>query len=155
MSIRAVEEWTIVPLQTFLTESQARLVLVMTKTGQVLAQYGFTRAMDVMSASALAAAIMVSTEEIAKLLEQDRFEMLAHSGKEQGIYLGRCDTPRGVLLILVVHDRETKLGLIKLFFEQLALDLGAAAPKVIDQRVEMAEDFERQLNESLTTLFGA
>src|SRR5256886_7431385 len=50
--------WTLEPLVKFVKEAGARLVLVMTSAGQVLAQHGFSRAVDVMSAAALGAAIM-------------------------------------------------------------------------------------------------
>jgi len=52
---RAVENWTLQPLTDFVRESSVRLVLVLTPAGQVLAQSGFSRAVDVMSAAALAA----------------------------------------------------------------------------------------------------
>ena len=45
----------------------------MTPAGQVLAQHGFSRAVDVMSAAALGAAIMATTEEIARQLRQPPF----------------------------------------------------------------------------------
>src|SRR3989449_7078891 len=63
MTTRAVETWTLEPLVKFVKEAGARLVLVMTSAGQVLAQHGFSRAVDVMSAAALGAAIMASTDE--------------------------------------------------------------------------------------------
>ena len=53
--MRALEPWVERPLATFLTESEARLTLLMTSSGQVVAQHGFTRAFDVMSAAALGA----------------------------------------------------------------------------------------------------
>ena len=55
---RAVESWTLRPLTDFVREASVRLVLVLTPAGQVLAQSGFSRAVDVMSAAALAAAIV-------------------------------------------------------------------------------------------------
>ena len=47
--MRALEPWVAGPLETFLAESAARVVLVMTAAGQVVAQHGFTRALDVMA----------------------------------------------------------------------------------------------------------
>jgi len=44
----------------------------------VLAQSGFSRAVDVMSASALAAAIVASTGELARQLRQKPFAALSH-----------------------------------------------------------------------------
>ncbi len=109
MTVRAVESWTLQPLTGYVHEAGARLVLLMTPAGQVLAQFGFTRAVDVMAAAALGAAIMASTTELARQLGQPPFAALNHQGQRHGIFL-----PKQVL----------------------------------------AADFERELNESLSTLFG-
>src|SRR5207245_8112274 len=85
MSTRAVEQWTLEPLVKFVKEAGARLVLVMTSAGQVLAQHGFSRAIDVMSAAALGAAIMASTDETARQLQQPPFAALNHQGERHGI----------------------------------------------------------------------
>ncbi len=69
---KAVEAWTLDPLDQFVSESGAQLTLLMTPAGQVLAQHGFTRAVDVMSAAALGAAIVASSTEIARLLSTSR-----------------------------------------------------------------------------------
>ncbi|MEE8116590.1 MAG: hypothetical protein V3T28_05715, partial [Gemmatimonadales bacterium] len=62
---RAVEPWILGPLERFVSEAGARLTLVMTPSGQVMAQHGFTRAVDVMSAAVLGAGIVASTSELA------------------------------------------------------------------------------------------
>jgi hypothetical protein len=43
--------------------------------------------------------------------------------------------------------------LVQLFFEDLVADLEAAAPVVAPRGPVLAADFERDLNESLATLF--
>src|SRR5690606_16925898 len=53
--MRTLEPWVAAPLEEFLAESSARLVLLMTSAGQVVAQHGFTRSLDVMAAAALGA----------------------------------------------------------------------------------------------------
>ena len=154
-TVRAVETWTLEPLTTYVTEAGARLVLLMTPAGQVLAQSGFLRAMDVMSSSALGAAIMASTTEIARLLGQPPFAGLNHQGQRHGIFLSGFHTDRGPLIVLVVYDLDaSSLGLVQLFFEQLAADLRAASPQTGATKQVLAADFERELNESLNTLFG-
>lgn len=155
MSTRAVEPWTLAPLKAFVGEAGARLVLLMTPAGQVLAQHGFSRAMDVMSASALGAAIMASTGEIARQLNQPPFAALTHQGVRHGIFLGGISTGRGTIVALVVYDLEaSSLGLVQLFFEQLATELDAASPKDPVPKQVLAADFERELTDSLNTLFG-
>src|SRR5205823_4054455 len=108
----------------------ARLQLAMTSAGQVLAQHGFSRAVDVMSAAALGAAIMASTDEMARQLRQPPFAALNHQGERHGIFLAGLATGRGRLVALVVYDLDvSSLGLVQLFFEQLAAELQAASPK--------------------------
>jgi hypothetical protein len=155
VTARAVEQWTLMPLNAFVQEVQARLVLLMTPAGQVLAQWGFARAVDVMSAAALGAAIMASTGELARLLNQRPFNGLNHQGDHFGIYLGALTTGRGPLVALVVYPLDvSSLGLVQLFFEQLTADLQAASPPDAPAKQVLAADFERELNDSLTALFG-
>ena len=151
---RAAEPWMMPPLERFVFDADARLTLIMTPAGQVLAQYGFTRAMDVMSAAALGAAIASSTQELADILGVGKFKALNHHGVRHGIFLAEMDNPRGRLLALVVYGPETLAGLVQLFFEDLARDLGRACPHVEPSRPVLSADFERELNESLASLFG-
>ena len=151
---RAVESWTLSPLEGFVEESGARLTLLMTPAGQVLAQYGFTRAVDVMAAAALGAAICSSTTEIAKMLKEREFAALNHQGVRHGVFLGSFDTRRGRLLALVVYGPDSSLGLVQLFFEDLVAKLIAASPEKIEQKPVLAADFERELTQSLASLFG-
>lgn len=152
--VRAVESWTLEPLTTYVHEAGARLVLLMTPAGQVLAQSGFSRALDVMSASALGAAIMASTTELARLMGEPPFAGLNHQGQRHGIFLSGFETDRGRLVVLVVYDlAASSLGLVQLFYEQLVTDLRAATPPGGATKAVLAGDFERELNESLNTLF--
>jgi hypothetical protein len=125
----------------------------MTPAGQVMAQHGFTRAVDVMAAAALGAAIASSTEEITKLLLEPRFSALNHQGVQHGIFLAAFDCPRGRLLSLAVYGPETSVGLVQLFFEEFVSDLIAACPPPEPPKKVLPADFERDLNESLATLF--
>lgn len=155
MSTRAVENWTLVPLTTFVREASVRLVLLMTPAGQVLAQSGFSRAVDVMSAAALGSAIIATTGELARQLKQPPFAALNHQGRKHGIFLASFDTNRGVLVVLAVYDLDvSSLGLVQLFYEQLAAGLRAASPAGAPPKPVLAEDFERELSDSLNTLFG-
>ena len=155
MKTRAVEAWTLEPLVKFVKEAEARLVLLMTSAGQVMAQHGFSRAVDVMSASALAVGIVASTTEMARELRQPPFAALTHQGQRHGIFLASLGTARGAVVALVVYDLDaSSLGLVQLFFEQLVADLQTASPKEGVPKQVLAADFERELTESLNTLFG-
>ena len=151
---RALEAWALEPLKRFVAESGARLALLMTPGGQVIAQHGFTRAVDVMSAAALGAAIAASTAEAIRMLAEPAFRALSHQGKENGIYLASFETPRGPMLTLVVYGNDSSVGLVQLFFEEFVRDVVAACPPAAPRKPVLAADCERDLNACLATLFG-
>jgi len=151
---RSVHPWTTQPLETLVSETGARLALLMTPAGQVFAQYGFTRALDVMAAAALGAAIASSTGEIAKMADEPQFATLSHQGTEHGVFLAGFDSPTGRLLVLVIYGPESSLGLVQLFFEDFVRDIEATCPKPETTGPVLPEDFERDLNASLASLFG-
>lgn len=153
--MQAVEPWVIPPLRVFVGESSARLALLMTSSGQVIAQHGFVGALDLMSAAALGAGIVASSTELALQVGWTPFQIVAHQGRRHAHFLAWFDTPRGRWLALVVFGSETKLGLVQVFFEQLVRELAAAAPVEDEPRREvLAADFEQELNASLRSLFG-
>src|SRR2546428_12279637 len=103
MTVGAVEAWTVEPVTAYVHEAGARLVLLMTPAGQVLAQFGFTRAVDVMAAAALGAAVMATTTELARQLGQPPFVALNHHGQRHGIFLSGVTNGRGALVRLAVY----------------------------------------------------
>lgn len=142
-------------MERFVAESGARLTLLMTPAGQVLAQHGFTRALDVMAAAALSAAIVSSTGEIARMLDEPQFSALNHQGVRHGIFVAGFDTPRGRLLALVVYGSNSSIGLVQLFFPDFVKEINESCPAPETRKPVLAVDFERELNQSLAALFGA
>jgi len=153
--MRVLEPWVAEPLAEFLQESSARLALIMTSSGQVIAQHGFTRSLDVMAAAALGAGILATTGELARIVGADSgFGVIVHQGHQQGVWLAGFDTPRGRWIGLVVFGRESSVGMVRLFFARFTESLVAAAPVSVPIRDVLAEGFERELDDSLRALFG-
>jgi hypothetical protein len=139
--MRALEPWVEAPLQSFLAESSARLTLLITTSGQVVAQHGF-------------AGIVASTDELARLMGAGRFGALVHHGPRQSCLLSAFGTPRGRWIGLVVFGEETSVGIVQLFFDQMVQQLTDAAPREPAPAPKLAENFEHELNASLRALFG-
>ena len=155
MSITAVERWVEVPLRKFVDEARTTLGLLLHPSGQVVAQFGFVRAIDVMSACALAAAIHASAGELGKQLDGKPFRGLHHPGRDRQIYLAEAVTPRGAFIFLTVFDQESSFGLVRLYFDAFCKDLAAAAPPAPLHVEPVLEDrFEHELNRNLAALFG-
>lgn len=152
--MRAVEPWVEAPLGDFLRESSARVVLLMTSSGQVIAQHGFTRSLDVMAAAALGAGIIASTAEMARVLGSEPLGHIVHQTGRTRVLLAPFPMPAGLWIGLVVFGPETTIGLIQLFFNRLAGELRATVPASRGTVPILAERFEEELNASLRTLFG-
>ncbi len=152
--MRTVETWVEAPLRAFVSESQARVALLMTSSGQVVAQHGFTRSLDVMTAAALGAGIIASTRELAKETGAGSFGAVVHQGPRLGVYLMPFDMPSAQWIGLVVFGTDTSLGMVQLFFAQMIDGLIKNAPRDVAPREILPETFENDLNASLRALFG-
>jgi len=153
--IAAVESWVEPPLKRFVDDARVVLALLLHPSGQVMAQHGFTRAVDVMSACALAAAIHASSGELGRQLDGKAFTGLHHAGEHRQLFLAEARTPRGSFVFLTVFDGESSLGLVRLYFEEFAAALAAAAPAKQEPASPILDvHFERELNRNLSALFG-
>jgi hypothetical protein len=151
----SVEPWIEAPLRTFVDEAGVMLALLLNTEGQVMAQHGFTRAVDIMSACALAAAISASSAELGKTLDGKPFTGLHHAGRQRQVFLSRTETPRGAYIFLTVFDSESSLGLVQLYFDEFRTNLASAAPAPLPTMAPMlGANFERELNRNLAALFG-
>lgn len=151
----AVEPWVEEPLSRFIDDARVRLALLLETSGRVIAQHGFTRSVDVMSACALAAAIHASAAEIGRQLDGSPLTSLHHPGQTRQIFLGEVATSRGVHILLTVFDDATSIGLVRLYFAELGARLAAAAPAPpTETPAPSLTDFESDLNRNLAKLFG-
>jgi len=152
--MRAIEPWVEQPLSTFVTEAQVRVALLMTSSGQVVAQHGFTRSLDVMTAAALGAGIVASTRALAAETAAGGFGAVVHQGGKLGVYLAPFEMPGAQWIGLAVFGPDTSLGMVQLFFGRLIEDLAKTAPRSAPAREVLPETFEDDLNSSLRALFG-
>jgi hypothetical protein len=155
IGVAVVEAWIERPLRQFVSDAGAELALLLHPSGQVLAQHGFARAVDVMSACALAAAIHASGSELGRMVDGRPFRGLHHAGNERQIFLAEALGPRGAYIFLTVFGPESSLGLVRLYFDELVAGLIAAAPaEPPPVSPALSEHFERDLNRNLAVLFG-
>jgi hypothetical protein len=155
VKIAVVEAWIELPLRQFVRDADVELALLLHPSGQVLAQHGFARAVDVMTACALAAGIHASAGELGRQLDGKPFRGLHHVGRTRQIFLAEAVSARGSYVFLTVFGSESSLGLVRLYFDELVARLAAAEPAESPVNAPaLAESFERDLDRNLAVLFG-
>ena len=151
----SVESWIEDPIGKFVRESEVVFALLLHPTGQVMAQHGFHRALDIMAACALASAIHASSQELGRMLEGKPFAGLHHGGTDRQVYLAETETPRGLYIFLTVFDSNSSLGLVRMYFDEFKGNLAKAAPPLPAKPEPMLnENFEQDLNKNLAIMFG-
>jgi predicted regulator of Ras-like GTPase activity (Roadblock/LC7/MglB family) len=150
----SVEPWIDAPLRRFVDDAGVVLALLLHPSGQVMAQHGFSKAVDVMAACALAAAIHASSAELGRQLEGKPFTGL-HAGKDRQIFLAAAETSRGPYIFMTVFDQGSSLGLVRMYFDEFRANLSSAVPATAPTpEVVLNSNFERELNRNLAVLFG-
>ena len=102
-------------------ESFSRVVFLVDKNGQQIATHGDVGDLDTTSLASLAAGNVAATGGMARLIGEKEFPTLSHEGERESIHI--CIIGR--VLLVVVFDERTSLGLIKLRVKQASRDLSA------------------------------
>lgn len=109
-------------LSRFLGDSGAAEVLLIDRSGQLLAMDGVDRTLDTVSISALAAAAFSSTSAMAQLLGESEFTVLFHEGLKQSIHVSTVDEES---ILLAIFDERTTVGMVRLFAKEASKAVGA------------------------------
>lgn len=102
-------------LQELFSETNARSILLVEKSGQHLAMVG-EESPHVMALSALVVGAFSSTREIARLLGEPEFKTMFQQGNRLNIFISLLESQD---LITVIFDERTTLGMIKLKTQQM------------------------------------
>ena len=141
------------PLHAFVHESRARIAILVSRSGQVLAQHGFTSTSEVMNVASLAAAAHASSNMLADLTHAGHWKHLFHDGAERKMFLATLVTPLEPFVLVVIFDRQSSLGLVQLFFDRLSKTV-ARLPELQRgvERTDLAS-FEKDLQAGLERIF--
>jgi hypothetical protein len=142
------------PVDHFAREAALRLVLLINESGQVLAQRGFARALDVMGVASLGAGIHASSQALAVMLGEGAFRHLHQGGAASQVFIGPFRTPAEDLIVIAVFGDDSSIGLVQLFFAEFVAEV-AALPGWSEARPTAdARSFERDLQAGLENIFG-
>ena len=107
-------------LNSFLYESNARCVLLVDRTGQLITVAGERPAFDSTAFASLAAADFSANDQLASMIGEQEFSSLFHQGEKESMYL--ADIAKRVILVVLFDDRAT-LGMIRIKVRSVVLEL--------------------------------
>ena len=112
-------------------DASARLVVLVDKDGQQIAVHGELGELDTTSLASLVAGNVAATGGMAKLIGESEFPTLSHEGERESIHI--CVIGR--VLLVVVFDDRSSLGLVKLRSKQISHELARAFAEIEKESV--------------------
>jgi len=126
-------------------ESFSRVVFLVDKNGQQIASHGDVSELDTTSLASLAAGNVAATGGMARLIGEKEFPTLSHEGERESIHI--CIIGR--VLLVVVFDERSSLGLVKLRVKQASRDLSALFEE-LERLAALRKDSEESLFAEIT-----
>jgi predicted regulator of Ras-like GTPase activity (Roadblock/LC7/MglB family) len=135
-------------------ESFSRVVFLVDKNGQQIAAHGDVADLDTTSLASLAAGNVAATGGMAQLIGEKEFPTLSHEGERESIHI--CIIGR--VLLVVVFDDRSSLGLVKLRVKQASRDLStlfAELERLAEERRESDDAlFAEITDDDIDSLFN-
>lgn len=144
-------------LKELLKNSNSKSVILIDKTGQLIASVGVEPNFDMMSFASLCAADFEANSQLAQLIGEKDFSTLYHQGSDESMYLARVEAR---IILVVLFDKKTTLGLVRLrvkkAVEGLSTILAGLFNKLEYENEEMKEfdqEFTDELSKEIDSLF--
>jgi len=124
------------------------------KDGQQIAVHGELGELDTTSLASLVAGNVAATGGMAKLIGEKEFPTLSHEGDRESIHISVI----GRILLVVVFDERSSLGLVKLRSKQISQELSATFAEIERESRAGAADsalpFGEITDEEIDSLFS-
>ena len=132
-------------------DSSARVVFLVDKDGQEIAAQGEVGNLDTTSLASLAAGNVAATGGMAQLIGEKEFPTLSHEGERESIHISVI----GRLLLVIVFDERSSLGLVKLRSKQISHQLAAMFEEIINADCDdLKSQFAEITDEDIDSLFS-
>jgi predicted regulator of Ras-like GTPase activity (Roadblock/LC7/MglB family) len=111
-------------------EANAKVCFLIDKNGQLIASAGETAEIDSTSLASLTAGNIAATGGLAKLLGEREFSVVFHEGEKDNIHISLIGQR---VILLVIFDRRSSLGLVRLRVKKSSQDLDLIFQKLLQK----------------------
>ncbi len=130
-------------LQKLYIQTNAKVVFLVDKNGQLIATAGDTHDLDTTSLASLTAGNIAATGGIARLLGEREFTILFHEGEKDNIHISLIGTR---VILVVIFDKRSSLGLVRLRVKKASETLVKMFDEITNKSEK--EKSENKLDES-------
>ena len=109
-------------LESLDREANAKFVFLVDKSGQQIAAVGELEGIDPTSLASLTAGTVAATDGVAQLVGEENFTNLFHEGRTDSLHI---TVVADQVILVVLFDQRSSLGLVRLRVEQRIPELGA------------------------------
>ena len=131
-------------------DSAAKVVFLVDKDGQEIAVQGEVGNLDTTSLASLAAGNVAATGGMAQLIGEKEFPTLSHEGERESIHISVI----GRLLLVVVFDERSSLGLVKLRAKQVSTQIATMIAEITQCDEDEDSPFAGITDEDIDSLFN-
>jgi len=124
-------------IEKLLKESNAKVIFLVDKDGQLISGVGETERFDTTSLASLTAGNIAATGGLAKLIGEKEFSILFHEGEKDNLHISIVG---GRVILVVLFDSRSSLGLVRLRVKKSSDELSA----IFDKLLKKAEDKEKR-----------
>lgn len=119
-------------LKKLYMQSNALVVFLVDKNGQLIASAGETQNIDTTSLASLTAGNIAATGGIARLLGEREFSILFHEGEKDNIHISLIGQR---VILVVIFDHRSSIGLVRLRVKKASENL----TKIFEEMSQKAE----------------
>jgi predicted regulator of Ras-like GTPase activity (Roadblock/LC7/MglB family) len=145
-------------IQKLRHESNARVVSLVDRNGQTIASVGEVEGLDLTALASLAAGNVAATDSLARLVGERDFSAMIHEGEKDNLHISVVG---GKVILVVIFDERSSLGLVRLRVRRHAAELAAAFELVRQRSVKPrsgklggGSPFSDITDEDIDSLFG-
>lgn len=126
----------------YLAESEAKDIVLLNKSGELLAKSGDITSDVAVTVSALAAGVFSATNELARILGEKEFTITFHQGQETNIHISLITEN---MLLSVIFDNRAPVGAIRFW----AKKIGNSIKEIIENAEKRSITSEKKIEEKI------
>jgi len=123
-------------IEKLLRESNAKVIFLVDKNGQLISGVGETEHLDTTSLASLTAGNIAATGGLAKLIGEKEFSILFHEGEKDNLHISIV---AGRVILVVIFDQRSSLGLVRLRVKKASDELAT----IFEDLAKKAQEMEK------------